>query len=134
MLRTIGLICLAAVLGVTIATAGTCAVGLATGSGTWCGLPLYWFIGFPSAILVAVVLGLPAHLLFKHVGLWSWGWFVVGDLLFAVPVWHSLAQPFDSPRWAQSGFFDSLNYLGSGAIGGLVFWWLAVRRPSKNAL
>jgi hypothetical protein len=134
MLRTIGLLCLAAVLGVTVATAGTCGVGLATGTGTWCGLPLYWIVGFPPAVLVAVIFGLPAHLLFQRIGLRSWVWFVVGGLLFSVPVWHSLAQPFDSPRWVQSGFFDSLNYLGSGAFGGLAFWWLAIRRPSGNAL
>jgi hypothetical protein len=134
MVRTIGLLCLAAVVGVAIATAGTCGIGLANGTGTWCGLPLYWVFGFPPAMLVAVVFGLPAYLVFQRAGLRSWLWFVLGGVLFAVPVWHSLAQPFESPRWIQSGFFDSLNYLGSGAIGGLAFWWLAIRRSSQNAL
>ena len=31
-------------------------------------------------------------------------------------------QPFASVRWAQSGLYDSLNYLGSGLAGGLAYW------------
>ncbi|MDO9334181.1 MAG: hypothetical protein Q7T57_06650, partial [Dehalococcoidales bacterium] len=82
----------------------------------------------------AVILGLPAHLAFRRLGLRSWWQFMLGGLIFAVPVWYSLAEPFESPRWIQSGFFDSLNYLGSGAIAGFAFWWLAIRRASQNAL
>ena len=127
MLRVIGLLCLAAVIGVAIATAGTCGVGLLTGTSTWCGLPLYWLFGFPPAIAFAVALGFPAYLVFRRLGLRSWWQFTLGGLLSAVPFWYSLAQPFESARWVQSGLFDSLNYLGSGALAGLVFWWLAVR-------
>ena len=54
--------------------------------------------------------------------------------MFAVPFWYSLAQPFESARWVQSGFFDSINYLGSGVLAGLAFWWLAIRGSDQCAL
>ena len=134
MLRTIGLLCLAACAGVTIVTAGTCGVGLLTGTGTWCGLPLYWVFGFPPAIVFAVVLGVPAHFIFQRLRLRAWWLFGLVGFLFALPVWYSLAQPFTSSRWIQSGFFDSLNYLSSGVVAGLTYWWLAIKRNRQNAL
>jgi hypothetical protein len=133
MLRLVGLLSLAAVIGVTIATAGTCGVGLTVGTNTWCGLPLYWIVGFPPAIATSVVLGLPAYFIFKRYRIHSALVFALGGLLFAVPLWYFFAQPFDSPRWQQSGLFDSLNYLGSGFLGGFAFW-LCVRRESKDDL
>lgn len=134
MLRIIGLLCLAAIIGVTVATASTCGVGLLDGTGTWCGLPLYWLFGFPPAAACAVGLGLPAYLVFRRFGLLSWWNFMLGGLLIAVPFWYLLAQPFESARWVQSGFFDSLNYLGSGALAGLAFWWLTIRESGRCAL
>jgi hypothetical protein len=125
---------LAAILGVVGATAVTCAVGLATGTGTWCGLPLYWVVGTPFAVASAVVLGFPASLAFRKLGLHRWWQFVLGGTALALPIWFGLAQPFDSVRWLASGLFDSLNYLGSGAVAGLAFWWLTTRQRGENAL
>ena len=134
MLRITGLLCFSACSGVALATAGTCGVGLLVGSFTWCGLPFYWIVGFPSAIFFVLVFGLPAHLMFKRGGLRRWWQFVLGGLLLAVPFWNGLAKPFDSPRWGESGPFDSLNYLGSGAVAGLVFWLLAIRAKAEKTL
>lgn len=55
--RTMSMLGVAAVVGVTGATSVTCGVGLFHGTGTWCGLPLFWFIGFPLAIFVAIIFG-----------------------------------------------------------------------------
>lgn len=84
------------------------------------------------AILCALVLGLPAYAAMRRWNLDRWWQFTLGGFVLAVPFWNELAQPFGSVRWAQSGFFDSLNYLGSGAVGGLVFWLLAVRNTQKG--
>ncbi|HEV7914621.1 MAG TPA: hypothetical protein VGP22_12720 [Albitalea sp.] len=131
MSRTIALLCIAAVFGVVVATSFTCGVGLATGTGAWCSLPLYWVGGAMPAMGSAVLFGWPASMLFHRFGLRRWWHFVVGGIVFALPVWIQLAQPFESARWLASGVFDSLNYLGSGAVAGLVFWWLSVGRQPR---
>jgi ABC-type spermidine/putrescine transport system permease subunit II len=134
MRRIVVLLLLAAVVGVVGATAVTCGVGLASGTSTWCGLPLYWVVGIPPAAISAVVLGLPAYLLFRKLGFLRWWQFIIGGTVLALPFWYEFAQPFSSARWHASGFFDSLNYLGSGAVAGFAFWWSAVRSRGTNAL
>ena len=131
MLRTLGILCIAAVFGVMAATTSACVIGLATGTNTWCGLPLIWFVGFPVAIVFAIVLGLPAALIFRKFHLTRWWQFSIGGALIAGPFWLDLAQPFASARWQQSGFFDSLIYLGSGTLAGLFFWWLSAKLRPK---
>jgi hypothetical protein len=132
-LRAIFFLALAAVVGVVGATSSACVVGLATGTDTWCGFPLVWPIGIIFAVPAAVLFGVPADLLYRKAGLRRWWQFVVGGSLLALPFWYELAQPFTSSRWQINGFFDSLNYLGSGAIAGLAYWWLRIR-CAKNAL
>ena len=127
MLRTIGTLCIAAMLGVVGASSTTCGIGLLSGISTWCGFPLVWLVGFPLAIVTSVVLGFPALIIFRKLGFSQWWQFIIGGLLLAVPVWYELAQPFTSTRWLHAGFFDSLNYLGSGMFGGLAFWWFSAR-------
>lgn len=122
----------AAVIGVTGATFTTCGVGLAHGTGTWCGLPLVWFIGFPIAIVAALIFGLPLALLFWKFRLTNWWQFGMAGFTCAVPFWFELAEPFTSVRWAQSGFYDSLNYLGSGLAGGLAYWWICQKIGFRN--
>ena len=114
----------AAVIGVVVATSTTCGVGLAHGTGTWCALPLVWFFGFPLAIIAALIFGLPLALLFWKLRLTRWWQFGITGFLCAIPAWMELAEPFASVRWAQSGLYDSLNYLGSGLAGGLAYWWI----------
>ncbi|WP_354331685.1 MULTISPECIES: hypothetical protein [unclassified Undibacterium] len=132
--RLISSLCFAAVIGVTVATSSACGIGLFEGTSTWCGLPLYWIFGFPVAIICAVIFGFPAQLLFRRLGLRRWWQFELGGLLFAMLFWYLSANPFTSARWIQSRFFDSLNYLGSGAAAGFAFWWLSIRRERQNAL
>jgi hypothetical protein len=131
-----GLLCVAAVLGVLAATTLTCVVGLSAGTDTWCGA-LIPFVGAPIAIVCAVVVGFPAHLLFRKFGLSSWWHYVSGGVLIAVPVWYQLATPFSSPRWEHAGVFDSLNYLGSGLFAGLAFYlllrWQRLNSTSNDA-
>jgi hypothetical protein len=112
----------AALIGVTGATSVTCGVGLFHGTGTWCALPLIWFIGFPFAIIVAIIFGLPVAFLFWKFRLTHWWQFGMAGLICALPMWRELAEPFTSVRWQQSGLYDSLNYLGSGLGGGLAYW------------
>jgi len=127
LLQTLSRLAFAAVIGVFAATTTTCGVGLFHGTDTWCGLPLVWFVGFPMAIAAAFVLGVPLTLVFRKFGLRRWWQFAFTGLICAVPVWRDFAQPFDSVRWAQSGFFDSLIFLGSGFAGGLAYWWIYCR-------
>lgn len=124
-LRTMSMLGVAAVIGVTAATFTTCGVGLVHGTSTWCGLPLVWFIGFPIAVSVAIVFGLPLAFLFWKLRLTHWWQFGITGLVCAVPPWIALSQPFTSVRWTESGLYDSLNLLGSGLAGGLAYWWIS---------
>ena len=133
MLRIALLLALASIIGVVGATSSACAVGLVQGTGTWCGFYLVWPIGIILALPIALLFGLPVDLLFRKAGLRRWWQFVAAGSLLALPLWYELALPFSSPRWQQSGFFDSLNYIGSGAIAGLAYWWLMRRgRPRAD--
>jgi len=128
----IGLLCIAAVAGVIAATSLTCAVGLATGTDTWCSM-LTPLVGTPIAIACALVAGLPAYLLFRSLRLSQWWQFALGGALIALPLWYEFATPFNSARWAHAGAFDTLNYLGSGLLAGLAFYLLLrVWRKSKT--
>ncbi|MDM4767198.1 hypothetical protein [Pelomonas sp. SE-A7] len=131
MLRIAGMLALASLIGVVVSTSAACAIGLSRGTDTWCGFVLVWPIGTIIAAPFAVVVGIPADALFRRVGLKHWIWYVSGGLVLSLPVWYELAQPFDSPRWNSAGFFDSLQYLGTGAVAGLAFWVL--RRWKQNA-
>lgn len=131
--RTASMLGFAAVIGVVVATSTTCGVGLAHGTGTWCALPLAWFIGFPLAIIAALILGLPLAFLFWKLRLTRWWQFGITGFLCAIPAWMELAEPFASVRWAQSGLYDSLNYLGSGLAGGLAYWWICQKLGSRSS-
>ena len=115
---------IAAILGVTMAVLSSCGIGLVLGTGTWCS-PLVWFVGSLLAIATSLVGGVPMWFLFRRLGLERHWQYVLGGMLCALPAWYGLAQPFDSARWHHAGGFDSLNYLGSGAFGGLFFWFLS---------
>jgi hypothetical protein len=132
MRHVVRLLALAALLGVVGATGSACVIGLFTGTGTWCGFPLEWPLGAVVAIPVAVVVGLPVDWLFRRLHLRRWWQFLLIGLLSAIPVWYVLADPFASVRWLQSGGFDSLNYLGTGAVAGLAYWWLRVHRAARS--
>jgi hypothetical protein len=89
-------------------------------------------VGWPLAIASAILFGAPAYAVFRWLGLAEWWQFALGGFIFATPIWYSFAEPFDSPRWQSAGFYDSLNYLGSGLVAGLLFWWFQRRSPSNN--
>jgi hypothetical protein len=132
--RTMAMLGVAAVIGVTGATFTTCGVGLVQGTGTWCALPLVWFIGFPLAVFSALVFGLPLALLFWRFRLTYWWQFGAAGFTCAIPFWIELAEPFTSARWAESGLYDSLNYLGSGLASGLAYWWICQRVGIRNGM
>jgi hypothetical protein len=132
MFLTASMLALAAVLGVALAVTLSCGIGIALGTNTWCS-PLIWFVGSQIGIVVALVIGLPLHAFFRRRHLVQWWQFALAGVVAALPVWYLLAAPFTSARWHQSGAFDSLNYLGSGAFGGFIFWWFS-RLPRGNSL
>lgn len=121
---TIICLTLSAAIGTMAATSFTCGVGLLRGTETWCGLGYIWIVAIPIAVAVALVLGTPLCLIFYWLRLKAWWQYTVAGVLVATPVWASLAQPFASARWQQSGFYDTLNYLGSGALSALAFHFL----------
>lgn len=93
-LRTMSMLGFAAVIGVTVATSTTCGVGLVHGTSTLCGLPLVWFTGFPIAVSVAIVFGLPLAFWFWKLRLTHWWQFGITGLVCAVPIW------IGTRRWA----------------------------------
>lgn len=130
--RTMSMLGVAAIIGVAMATLATCGVGLVRGTGAWCALPLVWLFGFPLAVVVALLFGLPLALLFWKLRLTRWWQFGMTGFVCALPFWIALAAPFTSVRWAQSGLYDSLNYLGSGLAAGLAYWWLCRKTGSRH--
>ena len=126
MLRTISMLCVAAIIGVAFSTSTTCGIGLFNGTSNWCAIPLVWFVGFPIALVVALIFGIPFAMIFARLGFSKWWQYLIAATLVSVPVWYELAQPFESVRWYQSGFYDSLNYLGSGAFAGLAYWVIGI--------
>lgn len=130
--RTASMLGFAAVIGMVIATFTTCGVGLVHLTGSWCALPLVWFVGFPIAVLAALIFGLPLAFLFWKLRLTRYWQFGITGLICAIPVWIDLAEPFTSVRWAQSGLYDSLNYLGSGLASGLAYWWISQKVGNRS--
>jgi len=82
------------------------------------------------AVPIAILIGAPAYFLLRTLGWVRWWHFTFAGTIMAVPFWIGLAEPFESIRWQQSALFDSINYLGSGALGALAFWCLL--RGSKS--
>jgi hypothetical protein len=121
------LLALCAGLGSMAATTLSCAVGLLNETDAWCGAGYIWIIAVPLAIGVAWLAGAVLLWPFAKMKLNAWWHYVIAGLAVASPIWLLLAQPFTSVRWQQSGVYDSLNYLGTGAIAALLFWLLNVR-------
>ena len=112
---------LAAAVGAIAATSLTCGVGLARGTDTWCGLGSIWIAAIPLAVVCAVAAGTPMFFMFRWLRLEAWWQYTLAGAAAAVPGWFLLARPFTSARWEQSGLYDSLNYLGTGALAALAF-------------
>ncbi len=133
-LATILCLAIAAAMGTMAATSLTCGVGLARGTDTWCGLGYFWVVAIPMAVLCGVVLGTPLYYIFRWLKLKAWWHYTLAGAVAAVPGWLVLAQPFASVRWGQSGLYDTLNYLGTGALAALAFHLLLTHvLGSENA-
>ncbi|NQD37806.1 hypothetical protein HPT27_12285 [Permianibacter sp. IMCC34836] len=120
--KLLGQLAVSAVAGVVMATSGGCGVLMLQGSDAVCGLGWVWLFAIPTAVIFSILLGLPTLLLFKRVGFQRWWHYMLGGALIAAPFWYSLAGPFDSARWHHASLYDSINYLGSGAMAGLALW------------
>lgn len=129
---TMWMLAVAAIIGVATATVTTCGVGLVQGTGTWCGLHWTWLIGFPLAVIAAIIFGLPLEFLFRKWRITRWWQYGLTGFICAIPVWIQLAQPFTSFRWKHPGLYDSLNYLGSGVASGLAYWWICQKTSVIN--
>ena len=133
MLRTLPLLIAAAVGGVVVSTSLSCGAFLLVytpGANEWvsCGLPFVWLFAFPIAIILALVLGVPAILLFCRLGYRKWWHFTLGGALIALPFWVLYFWPFNDGHWYATWHYNSIQFFASGAIGGTLFWWLTVYR------
>ena len=87
------------------------------------GLTVYWYAGIPIGIFFSLIFGLPAHYLFKKLGIDHWLSFVSAGSLMAVPFWLLSAPGLSSEDWWTAGAIGhTLIYLGSGSLAGLLFW------------
>jgi hypothetical protein len=74
------------------------------------------FVTLPVALLVAIILGLPAYLLLRKLGwLSSWQLTLTGCLLVSPIALSAL------PKW-----YPVVAIFLSGAAAGLVFWWAGI--------
>lgn len=115
---------IASAIGAMGATSFTCSVGLFRGTDTWCGLGYFWIVAIPMSAIFAIVLGGPMYLVFRWLRVKAWWQYTSAGAIAAVPGWFVLAQPFASARWEQFGLYDTLNYLGTGALAALAFHFL----------
>jgi hypothetical protein len=129
------ILCLAisAAIGTMLATSMTCAMGKLNGTQTWCGVGYFWIVGIPMAVAVALVTGGPLVFALRWLKIGSIWHYAVSGFLAAVPVWFALSQPFASARWLQAGPYDSLNYLGTGVLSAICYWFLAKATFGKGA-
>jgi hypothetical protein len=131
--RTVACLCLAAIFGVMSGTGTACAIGISAGTFTYCGFSLIWPVGFIIAVPFALVIGLPSDWLFRRYGWRRWWQFALAGVVIALPVWHQLTDSFNSLAWRDNGLFGTINLLGSGLAGGLIYWWLRIRPESLQA-
>ncbi|MGZ3183399.1 MAG: hypothetical protein ACXU8N_13240 [Telluria sp.] len=124
---------MAGVIGVVCGTTFTCGAGLLAGTGSWCALPLFWFIGFPIGIGSASTLGIPAVFMCRRFGRTRWWQYAAAALVASIPVYIAFNAPFDSPRWQRSGVFDSMECIVAALAAGIAFWWISERvAPDKQ--
>ena len=121
-IKTLMLLCVAAVLGVISATGVICGIEKILHPTMSCDMRIFWVVGIPIAVAFALFIGFPATLIFRKFKLFHWWQFVLGATLIAVPFYVVVGEPFK--RHSESGL--ALLYLGSGALSGLFYWFFAI--------
>jgi hypothetical protein len=137
MIRTVFLLVFSSLGGVLASTSIGCSVFLfvyqpAPRESASCALPLLWLFGFPVASVLSLVLGFPAALIFRKLGYTSWWQFGLVGTLIAVPFWAAYFWPFNHGHWYATWFYNSFQFFGAGALGGLLFWWFAIRAVGRS--
>lgn len=85
------------------------------------------FLAFPVTLLAGLVIGLPIALLLKKQGWTAWWFSMAGGIACSLPlvIFYLGINPGHT---AHVGLYNSMYALGMGALGGLIFWFLAVFR------
>ena len=129
------IICLAisGAAGTMAATTITCGVGRLNGTDTWCGVGFIWIVAIPVSVLVALLLGGPLAMAFNRLKIEAWWQYGLAGFAASLPVWAALSQPFESARWQSDGPYDTLNYVGSGVLSAMAYWFLAKHVSPRSA-
>ena len=116
---------IAAALGVISTTGLMCGVDPIFNPARSCEVRVFWMFGIPIAVVCAIVIGLPATLLFKKFKLFRWWQFVLGSTLIAVPFFIAIDEPLQFDKsWSDLGF-EMFTFFGTAALAGLYYWFLA---------
>jgi hypothetical protein len=86
---------------------------------------------FVVALLTTVVPFIVLRAVGRFAGVRSWAYFVVCGIFLGVAETAMLVTPnwLDWQAWARYSSVGQ-NLALSGALGGLVYWWMAVRNPA----
>ena len=91
----------------------------------------FWTIGLVRALVFGPRADDGAPQAARFFDIRRWVYFVVCGILMGVADTAMLVTPgwLDWQAWARNSSFGA-NLALSGALGGLVYWWLAVRDPA----
>ncbi len=92
-----------------------------------------WIVAIPVSILVALILGGPLAIAFRWLKFNAWWQYALGGLAASLPAWVALSQPFESARWQSVGLYDTLNYVGSGVLSAIAYWFLSQHISPRSA-
>lgn len=83
-------------------------------------------VALPVAYVCALVVGLPIYQLLKRFRLMGWPYFIIGGVICSVP--GMLLFYKDNAHYVYS-LQMLASFAALGGIGGIIFWWLAIRSP-----
>jgi len=79
-----------------------------------------YLYAYPSALLF----GMPLYLLLRHVIRLRWWHAIAGGFICSLPGWFASSYPFSGGYFERQGVFDFVLIATSGALSGLIFWFI----------